>query len=60
MEEKTNEIMAVPELLDLIAVEGAVVTADAMSCQKKIAEKITGVNAVALGRYLNCIDIKTA
>lgn len=41
VEEKTNEISAVPELLDLIDVEGSVVTADAMSCQKKIVEKIT-------------------
>lgn len=38
--EKSNEITAVPELLDLIDVEGAIVTADAMSCQKKIVEKI--------------------
>ena len=35
-----NEITAVPELLALIDVEGAIVTADAMSCQKKIVEKI--------------------
>lgn len=39
--EKSNEITAVPELLDLIDVEGAIVTADAISCQKKIVEKIT-------------------
>ena len=45
VEEKTNEITAVPELLDLTDVEGAVVTADAMSCQKKIVEKITEKNA---------------
>lgn len=45
VEEKTNEITAVPELLDLIDVEGAIVTADAMSCQKKIVEKITDVKA---------------
>lgn len=32
VEEKTNEITAVPELLDLIDVKGSVVTADAMSC----------------------------
>lgn len=38
--EKTNEITAVPELLELIDVEGAIVTADAMICQKKIIEKI--------------------
>lgn len=37
---KSNEITAVPELLDLIDIEGAIVTADAMSCQKKIVSKI--------------------
>ena len=36
VEETTNEITAVPELLDLIDVKGDIVTADAMSCQKKI------------------------
>ena len=29
-----------PQLLDLIDVEGAIVTANAMSCQKTIVEKI--------------------
>ena len=38
--EKSNEIEAVPELLDMIDVSGAVVTADAMSCQKAVAAKI--------------------
>ena len=42
---KTNEITAVPELLELIDVEGAIVTADAMSCQKKIVQKITDKKA---------------
>jgi len=37
---KSNEITAVPELLDTLAIEGCLVTADAMSCQKKIATKI--------------------
>lgn len=45
VEEKTNEITAVPELLDLIDVEGCIVTADAMSCQKKIVEKIIHAGA---------------
>ena len=45
VEEKTNEITAVPELLDLIDVEDSIVTADAMSCQKKIVEKITDAKA---------------
>jgi predicted transposase YbfD/YdcC len=40
-EEKSNEITAIPELLDQIAIEGAVVTIDAMGCQKEIARKIT-------------------
>ena len=40
-EEKSNEITAVPELLDMLELSGAIVTADAMSCQTKIAAKIT-------------------
>ena len=40
VEEKTNEITAVPQLLDLVDVKGSIVTADAMSCQKTIVEKI--------------------
>ena len=40
VDEKTNEITAIPELLDLIDVKGEIVTADAMGCQKKIVEKI--------------------
>lgn len=40
VDEKTNEIKAVPELLDLFDIEGDVITADAMSCQKDIARKI--------------------
>lgn len=39
-EEKSNEITAIPTLLDLLMLEGAIVTIDAMGCQKAIAEKI--------------------
>lgn len=39
-EEKSNEITAIPELLDLLDVSGAIVTADAMGCQKEIVCKI--------------------
>ena len=39
-DEKSNEITAVAELLDLIEVKGSIVTADAMSCQKNIVQKI--------------------
>jgi predicted transposase YbfD/YdcC len=38
--EKSNEITAIPEVLDLLAVKGCTVTIDAMGCQKDIAEKI--------------------
>jgi predicted transposase YbfD/YdcC len=38
--EKSNEITAIPRLLDLLDVAGALVTIDAMGCQKEIAQKI--------------------
>jgi predicted transposase YbfD/YdcC len=38
--DKSNEIVAIPALLDLLAIEGAVVTIDAMGCQRAIAQKI--------------------
>ena len=40
--EKSNEIKSVPRLLDKLDVSGCVVTADAMSCQKGIIDKIRG------------------
>lgn len=39
-EEKSNEITAIPALLDTLDVRGATVTIDAEGCQKKIAAKI--------------------
>ena len=38
--EKSNEITAIPRLLDRLVLEGTIVTIDAMGTQKKIAEKI--------------------
>jgi predicted transposase YbfD/YdcC len=38
--EKSNEIVAIPALLDMMAIEGAVITIDAMGCQRNIAKKI--------------------
>src|SRR5437016_1488954 len=38
--EKSNEIVAIPALLDMMAIEGAIVTIDAMGCQRDIAAKI--------------------
>jgi len=37
---KSNEITAIPELLDLLALKGCIVTIDAMGCQRAIAQKI--------------------
>jgi predicted transposase YbfD/YdcC len=42
---KCNEIEAVMQLLELIDIQGAIITADAMSCQKKIVEKIISKQA---------------
>lgn len=40
VESKSNEIPAVRELLDEINIKGAIVTMDAMHCQKETAEKV--------------------
>lgn len=40
VDEKSNEITAVPELLRALQLEGAIVTLDAMGCQKEIAGNI--------------------
>lgn len=39
-EDKSNEITAIPELLDALLLKGCIVTLDAMGCQKNIVEKI--------------------
>ena len=38
--EKSNEIVAIPRLLEMLAIEGAIVTIDAMGCQRDIAQTI--------------------
>src|SRR5271157_3299962 len=37
---KSNEITAVPKLLELLSLKGAIVTADALNCQRAIATQI--------------------
>ena len=39
-DDKSNEITAIPTLLDMLALDGALVTIDAMGCQTAIADKI--------------------
>ncbi len=43
--DKSNEIVAIPALLDMMAIEGAIVTTDAMGCQRGIAQKIIAKKA---------------
>lgn len=38
--EKSNEIAAIPLLLDMLELQGAIISIDAMGCQTQIAEKI--------------------
>lgn len=40
VEEKSNEITAVPRLLELLSLRGCIVTADALNCQRAIAAKV--------------------
>ena len=44
-EEKSNEIIAIPTLLDLLEIEGATITINAMGCQTAIAENIIDAGA---------------
>ena len=43
--EKSNEITAIPKLLELLTLDGCIVTLDAMGCQTNIAEKIRSQKA---------------
>ena len=44
-EEKSNEITAIPRLLELLSLKGGLVTIDAMGCQKEIVKKIVASEA---------------
>ena len=48
---KSNEITAIPKLLEMIDISGALVTIDAMGCQTKIAQKILD----GKGNYVLCV-----
>jgi predicted transposase YbfD/YdcC len=45
VDSKSNEITAIPQLLDELDVEGDIVTIDSMGCQRDIARKIPGCRA---------------
>ena len=48
-EEKSNEITAIPQLLNLLDLQGCIVTIDAMGCQREIAQQIVDGGAVPAG-----------
>lgn len=45
VDDKSNEITAIPQLLEILEVKGAIVSIDAMGCQKEIAAKIVNAEA---------------
>jgi predicted transposase YbfD/YdcC len=45
VDDKSNEITAIPALLEVLALRGCIVTIDAMGCQKEIAARIVGQEA---------------
>jgi predicted transposase YbfD/YdcC len=45
VDDKSNEITAIPQLLDLLEIEGCIVTIDAMGCQREITSKIVDKGA---------------
>ena len=61
---KSNEITAVPKLLDLLSLKGRIVTADALNCQRAIAAKVVaqgGDYVLALKGNQGCLhdDVRT-
>ena len=51
VDDKSNEITAIPKLLDMLCLEGATVTIDAIGCQRKISRRITEKK----GDYVICL-----
>ena len=46
---KSNEITAVPKLLEMLSLKGTIVTADALNCQRTIAQQIVAQGGDADG-----------
>jgi len=44
-DEKSNEITAIPRLLEMLEISGCLVTIDAMGCQREIAQKVVAAQA---------------
>lgn len=62
VEDKSNEITAIPRLLELMDLKGAVVTIDAIGCQKEVAKKVVeggGDYVLALKKNQRTLHKKT-
>ncbi len=51
VDDKSNEIMAIPKLLEMIDVKGRIITTDAMGCQKDIVTRVIDKK----GDYVLCL-----
>ena len=51
VDEKSNEITAIPRLLELIDVKGRIITTDAMGCQRDVAKRVVDKK----GDYVFCL-----
>ncbi len=51
VEDKSNEITAIPALLELLDITGSIITIDAMGTQTEIAQKIIEKKADQTGMY---------
>ena len=60
MNEKSNEITAIPEHLELLSLKGMIVTIDAMGCRKKITEKHANYLFSLKGNHETAVDITKA
>ena len=56
VDEKSNEITAIPELLKVLSLKGCIVTIDAIGCQKKIIKQIINQD----GDYVIALKKRTA
>ena len=51
MAEKSNKIVAIPKLLDLLVIEGAIVSIDAMGCQRDIVKNKVSLHKAVDGDH---------
>ncbi len=56
VDSKSNEITAIPELLQVLSLQGCIVTIDAIGCQKKITTQIIDQS----GDYVIALKKRTA